>query len=132
MSGSSLGECSMSSSSQSKPEPAATSVAAGLAGVIHKPICGVPAASARLKRFCGMSLRMSVNLRLGNRSIAGKEIEVAAGLGLADMLIVKRAVAALEARLGPHPLAAPSRQFGIGDRDIKSPPRHVELDDVAA
>src|SRR5712671_1152003 len=125
MSGSSLGECSMSRSSQSKPAPAATSVAAGLARLIHKPICGVPEASARLKRFCGMSLRMSVDLRLGDGSVAGEEIEVAAGLGLPDMLVVERAVAALEARLGRHPLGTSAREFRIGHCDVESPCRHV-------
>src|SRR5260221_14040227 len=107
MPGGSVGECSMSRGGQSKPAPAAPSAAAGLARLIHKPICGVPDASARLKRFCGMSLRMSVDLRLGDGGVAGEEIEVAAGLGLSDMLFVKRAVAALEARLGCRPMAAP-------------------------
>src|SRR5262249_43410733 len=53
--GTSLAECSMSCTNQSKPAPATTSVELGLANVIHSPICGRFSASARLKRFCGRS-----------------------------------------------------------------------------
>src|SRR5258708_29409967 len=127
MSGSSWGECSRPGSSRSRPAPAATAVAAGLARLIHKPICGVPDASARLKRFCGMSLRMSVDLPLGDGGAAGEEIEVAAGLGFAHMLVVKPPLAALGPRVPHDPFAAPPRHVGPGHRPGQPPRRDPAL-----
>jgi hypothetical protein len=44
----SLGECSMSSSSHAKPERLSTSTVYGVGKLHHSPICGRPAAMARL------------------------------------------------------------------------------------
>src|SRR2546430_17740304 len=62
--GSSLGECSVSSSSQSKPDPATTSTAKWLDRLHHKPICGLPALRARLKLLAGNGTRFPTGLVL--------------------------------------------------------------------
>jgi hypothetical protein len=49
--GSSLGECSWSSSSQSKPAPARTSTVTWLERLLHRPIWDRPARMARLNWF---------------------------------------------------------------------------------
>src|SRR5579863_9442433 len=121
----------MSMRSQSNPAPAAASVTPGLAKVSQKPICRLPAASARLKRFCGMSSRISVNLGLGYGGGTGEEIEIASGLGLADMLLVKRAVAPGKAWRGRDPRRAAPRELVRQHDKLEAATRHVELDHVA-
>src|SRR6185503_16972160 len=59
MSGSSFGECSVSSSSQSKPECDTISAAIGLHRLHHSPICNWPLAIACLKALRGMSMGRS-------------------------------------------------------------------------
>src|ERR1043166_6154876 len=54
--GNSLGECSVSSSIQSKPAPAITSAVMLLHRLDHSPICGLPALSACLKWLTGISI----------------------------------------------------------------------------
>src|SRR5579864_2182511 len=121
----------MSMRSQSSPAPAAASVTPGLAKVSQKPICRLPAASARLKRLCGMSSRISVNLGLGYDGGTGEEIEITAGLGLADMLLIKRAVAPSKARRRRNPLSPTSRELVRGHRELDAAAGNVELDHVA-
>jgi len=50
----------------------------------NRPICALPARNARLKAFCGNS--MSMDLRFGNGRGAFQKIEVAAFVGLLDVL----------------------------------------------
>src|SRR5262245_52298733 len=57
MSGTSFGECSVSSRSQSKPECETISVVTLLHRLHHNPICSWPAAMACLNALRGISMR---------------------------------------------------------------------------
>src|SRR5688572_31438137 len=65
----SLGECSPSSTIQSKPEPATISVQYGLASETQRPTCCRPAAIACLKELAGNSI---CAIRI--RTLGGKRI----------------------------------------------------------
>src|SRR3954454_14012051 len=71
MSRRSLAECSMSRSSQSKPEPATISVEIGLARLHQRPICWRFSASAALKRFFRMSIGVLQRPGCGSAHQAG-------------------------------------------------------------
>src|SRR5262249_19215056 len=60
MSGTSFGECSVSSTSQAKPECETISVVTLLHRLHHRPICNLPAAMACLKWLRGMSMAGSL------------------------------------------------------------------------
>src|SRR5581483_11319524 len=71
MSGTSFGECSVSSRSQSKPECETISAATGLHRLHHSPICNCPLAIACLNALRGMSMvnqSSAVIVREGGRS----------------------------------------------------------------
>src|SRR5690242_7036485 len=61
-SGTSFGECSVSSRSQSKPEWETTSAVIGLHRLHHSPICSSPLAMACLKGLRGRSMGASDEL----------------------------------------------------------------------
>ena len=56
-----------------------------------------------------------MDFRLRNRSAGGKEIEIAAFVGLADMLRIERAIAARVARRWRLPGGAPARELLLRD-----------------
>ena len=65
----------MSMSSQSNPAPAATSVATDDVSDSQRPICGVPAMSARLNLFSRSSFLMVVVILVGSLlSVVGVNI----------------------------------------------------------
>src|SRR6516165_5010980 len=73
----------------------------------------------------------SVDFRLGNRPLAGEEIEIAAFVGLPDMGGEHGAVAAKVARRGLFPGRAAAVEFLLRDVQVDAPCRHVHLDRVA-
>src|ERR1700676_4105029 len=72
-----------------------------------------------------------MNLRFRRRSRAFKEIEVTTLIGLGDVLLVQRAIAALEARWRHFPLGAPACELGVADLQLQTAFGDIELDDVA-
>src|SRR5258708_537908 len=74
----------------------------------------------------------SVDLGLGDLGGALEEIEVAAFVGLADMLREQRAVAAPVSGRRRFPFAFSALQFGFIHLERKPTARHVELDQIAA
>src|SRR6187455_1269131 len=96
------------------------------------------------ERRCGMEvlrgkgrfgIARSVNLGFVAVAAGGprrlEEIEVAAVVGLADVLLVERAEAAVEARRGRLPAGAAARELGIVDVQVELAPGHVQRDGVA-
>src|SRR2546430_11667097 len=77
------------------------------------------------------TMRTSVNLRLRRRRSALEKIEIAALVGLCDMALVERTVAALVARLGLLPRGAAARELGVAYFQLQTAIRYVELDQVA-
>jgi len=72
-----------------------------------------------------------MNLRLGDRPERRKEIEVAAFVGLADVLRVKRTIAARIAGGRGCPGGAAARELLVVHMQMNSARRHVDLDLVA-
>src|ERR1700678_3692383 len=70
-------------------------------------------------------------LRLGDACGAFEKIEVAAFVGLADMLRIHRAVAAGIAWRRRRPGGAPAGQLLLADMEMNFSRRHVDLDVVA-
>ena len=66
---------------------------------------------------------------VGRRAL--EEIEVAALVGLRDVLLVERAEAALVARRRRLPRGAAARELGVAHLELELARRHVELDQVA-
>src|SRR5690348_508789 len=123
--GSSFGECSVSSSTQSKPACARISATMWEDSEDHIPICGFPAFRACLKLLRGRSIifpylsyiytqsvRLSV-MRIGIRGGRARmeEVEVAALVGLGNMLREHLAVAARIMRRARLPRRFPLRQL---------------------
>ena len=65
----------------------------------------------------------SVNLRVGDRRRAFEEIEVAAAIGLRDVLGIQPAEAARVRHLARLPGGAPARQLLVGDAQRQTPCR---------
>src|SRR5215813_5523190 len=80
--------------------------------------------------FINASAR-SVDFRLGNLSFAGEEIEIAALVGLSDVVGEHGAVAADVARRGLFPGRAAAVEFLLGDVQMDPARRHVHLDGIA-
>src|SRR3546814_5592043 len=118
----SVGECSVSSTTQSKPAVATISATILLLSMLHMPICGRPSFRARLKAFTGnfmvLFLRSvdfrSVDLGLGRRGAGMQEVEIAAALGLGDVLGDHHAVAALVPCGRRHPGSPPGGECAVG------------------
>src|SRR3546814_18750924 len=113
--GSSFGECSVSSTTQSKPAVATISATILLLNMLHRPICGRPSFRARLKAFTGNFMVLflrSVDFRLGRRGAGMQEVEIAAALGLGDVLGAHHAIAAPVPGRGAHPGSPPGGQLG--------------------
>ena len=72
-----------------------------------------------------------MDFRIRRRRRALEKIEIAALIGLRDVLLVERAEAALELRLGSLPRGAAARELGGAHLELQPARRHVELDQVA-
>src|ERR1700687_2841626 len=72
-----------------------------------------------------------MNLRFRRRSRALEKIEVTALIGLGDVLLVQRAIAALEARWRHFPLGAAAGEAGVPDLQLQTAFGDIKLDDVA-
>src|ERR1039457_1680835 len=70
-------------------------------------------------------------LRLGNGPKGPKKIEIAARVGLPDMLGIKRAIAARVARYRPLPGGAAARKLIVTDMQMDAARGHIHLDLVA-
>src|SRR5579862_9930166 len=77
----------------------------------------------------GMTRLMNLRLRGGLR--AHQKIEIAALVGLADMLGIHRAVAAQKVRRRRCPGGAAARELFVADVEMDFPRRDVDLDFVA-
>src|SRR5215218_6207762 len=75
--------------------------------------------------------RPSVDLRLRHRRAGLQEVEVAALVGLRDVLQVQRAVAAAVLRGRLLPVGAALLQLLVGHLELETAPRDVQLDQVA-
>src|SRR3954470_2978369 len=73
----------------------------------------------------------SVYLGLGYRCGALEEIEVAAFVGLLDVLGEDHAVAAFVFPCRSLPGASPRAHLGVGNLEVQNFPLHVELDEIA-
>src|SRR5262245_55901605 len=73
----------------------------------------------------------SMYLRLRHGRTVLQEIEVAAGVGLADVLLEHAAVAALVAGRQRHPGGAALRQLRVRDAEVQVALSHVDLDLIA-
>src|SRR5579871_288475 len=73
----------------------------------------------------------SMNLRLRGRCGAAEKIEVAALVGLADVLRIHRAVAALKMRRRLFPGGAAARQFFVADVQVDLARGDIDFDLVA-
>src|SRR5579864_6011086 len=69
-----------------------------------------------------------VNLRLGGARRAGEKIEIAALVGLADMLRIHRAIAAQKMRRRRFPIGAAARELFVADVEVDFACRDVDLD----
>ena len=83
------------------------------------------------RRRRSASMDDAVDLRLGGRRGAFEKIEVAALVGLRDVLLIERAEAALELRRRLLPRGAAARELGVAHLELELARRHVELDQVA-
>src|SRR5688572_7198309 len=72
-----------------------------------------------------------VGLAGGAAELGLEVVEVAALVGLADVLRVGPAVAALEAGLGFLPVVAAGLDLAFGDSHVDPPVRHVAADNIA-
>src|SRR5436190_23501201 len=75
-------------------------------------------------------LKLLVDLGLRRRRRAFEEVEIAAVVRLADVVLVQRAEAASEMRLRLAPFASPARELRIVDLELQAAGRDVEHDDV--
>src|SRR5829696_5365799 len=75
-SGTSLGACSVSNNSQSKPESDTTSAVMLLHRLHHRPICNCPCASACLKLLRGSSMSLALSNKLYSKPAQRTEIGV--------------------------------------------------------
>src|SRR3954466_13382291 len=73
----------------------------------------------------------SMNLRLRHLGLALQEVEIAALVGLADVLGEHRAITARVFRCRRHPGGLPSRELGVADMQMDHPLVDVDLDLVA-
>src|ERR1017187_9710482 len=77
-------------------------------------------------------VRKSLRIRLGVMAGPGQEFEVAALVGLGDLLAEERAVAALELPGRAPPSRAADREFPLAHLQAQFPGRNVERDRVSA
>src|SRR5438128_538596 len=75
--------------------------------------------------------RELMNFRLGNRAERCEKIEIAAFVGLADMLRVKRAVAAWVTWCGLFPGSAAAGNFFVQNVQMDAARGHIDFDLVA-
>src|SRR6266542_6813827 len=73
----------------------------------------------------------SMDLRLGGWRRAFEEVEIAAFVGLSDVLLIERAETARESRRRRLPLRAPARELVGGHAQLEPPCMHIELDQIA-
>jgi len=71
-----------------------------------------------------------MDLRIGRRGRAFEKIEIAALVGLCDVLLVERTEAALELGLGSLPRGAAARELVVADLELQPARGHIELDHV--
>src|SRR5947209_20154619 len=88
------------------------------------------ALESSMSRAAGTS-RTSVNLRFAGGRCAFEEVEVATGIGLGNVTLVERAVAALVAWLGSLPGSAATRELRVAHLELETALGHVKLDQIA-
>ena len=124
----------MSSSSQSKPDPATISTEMLLARLHHSPICCRPEVIARLKLLIGRSMGSILDVQWisgsGSGSVPSRKSKSQPSCAWLMCCGEHAAVAARRQRLGP-PFGAAALQLVLADQEVDLARLDVDLDHVA-